>query len=448
MKAVSGTCILIGLLWVSSVLATVYYKEEFNNMDGWVESKQPNRRDDQRGKFKLATGKFYGDPEINLGYQTSTDARFYVSSSKMASPFVDGSKTLVFQFSVKHEQELDCGGGYLKLLPDTPDFDPESFTNESPYGVMFGPDICGSGTRKVHLIFTYKGKNYLWKKDARCETDTLTHVYTLVVDGTTDKYEMWIDMSKKEYGSIAEDWDILPAKQIADPSAKKPADWVDEKEIVDVTDTKPADWDEIPENIPDPKATKPDDWNDDEDGKWEPPMIPNPEYKGKWKAKMIPNPAYKGEWKAPMIDNPDYFQDDHILETILGKEGFGHIGIEIWQVKSGTIFDNVLVTDSFQEAKDFAEATWGATKEGERKMKNQADEEDRKKRDEERRKREDEDRKRREEEDAEKDEEDEEEDEDFEPADAMDAEARKEKLEEIKRKTEAKKAADVKKDEL
>lgn len=38
------------------------------------------------------------------------------------------------------------------------------------------------------------------------------------------------------------------------------------------------DWDK-PENIPDPDAKKPEDWDEDMDGEWEPPMIPNPEYK-------------------------------------------------------------------------------------------------------------------------------------------------------------------------
>lgn len=32
-----------------------------------------------------------------------------------------------------------------------------------------GPDICGPGTKKVHVIFTYKGKNLLTKKDIRCK---------------------------------------------------------------------------------------------------------------------------------------------------------------------------------------------------------------------------------------------------------------------------------------
>ena len=47
---------------------------------------------------------------------------------------------------------------------------------------MFGPDICGSGTKRVHAIFTYKGKNLLTKKTVNCETDELTHVYTLIVN--------------------------------------------------------------------------------------------------------------------------------------------------------------------------------------------------------------------------------------------------------------------------
>lgn len=40
---------------------------------------------------------------------------------------------------------------------------------ESPYNIMFGPDICGPGTKKVHVIFNYKGQNLLIKKDVRCK---------------------------------------------------------------------------------------------------------------------------------------------------------------------------------------------------------------------------------------------------------------------------------------
>jgi len=49
------------------------------------------------------------------GIQTSEDARFYGISAKFDKPFTNDGKTLVIQFTVKHEQEIDCGGGYVKV---------------------------------------------------------------------------------------------------------------------------------------------------------------------------------------------------------------------------------------------------------------------------------------------------------------------------------------------
>ncbi len=57
-----------------------------------------------------------------------------------------------------------------------------------------------------------------------------------------------IDDEKVESGSLFEDWDILPPKEINDPAQSKPADWVDQKTIADPEDKKPEDWDK-PETI-------------------------------------------------------------------------------------------------------------------------------------------------------------------------------------------------------
>merc|ERR1712071_630095 len=150
---------------------------------------------------------------------------------------------------------------------------------------------------------------------------------------------------------------------------------------------KPEDFDK-PELIADPDAKKPSDWDDEEDGEWEPPMISNPEYKGEWKPKQIDNPAYK--------------EDD----TIGQFENVGHVGFEIWQVKSGTIFDNILVTDDIAEAEKEAKEVFEVTKEGEKKMKDKQDEEERKKQEEEeKKKKEEEDKKKSEEKPAEETEE-------------------------------------------
>lgn len=81
-----------------------------------------------------------------IGIQTSQDARFYAASTKFA-PFSNEDKPLVVQFSVKHEQNIDCGGGYLKVFDCS--VNQKELHGESPYHIMFGPDICGPGTKKV-----------------------------------------------------------------------------------------------------------------------------------------------------------------------------------------------------------------------------------------------------------------------------------------------------------
>jgi len=128
---------------------------------------------------------------------------------------------------------------------------------------------------------------------------------------------------------------------------------VDEKEIDDPAASKPEGWDDIPKQIHDTQASKPADWDTELDGEWEAPLIDNPEYKGEWKATRISNPAYKGEWVHPKIENPDYKDD----ETIGKFESNKYLGIEIWQVKAGTIFDNFLVTDDLATAKTWAQKT-------------------------------------------------------------------------------------------
>lgn len=69
------------------------------------------------------------------GLQTSEDAKFYALSTRFG-PFSNENETLVVQFSVKHEQGIDCGGGYVKLFPDT--LNQEDMHSESEYYVMFG----------------------------------------------------------------------------------------------------------------------------------------------------------------------------------------------------------------------------------------------------------------------------------------------------------------------
>jgi len=142
----------------------------------------------------------------------------------------------------------------------------------------------------------------------------------------------------------------------------------------DPEDKKPEGWDDIKEEIVDPEATKPADWDDELDGEWAAPTIRNPEYKGKWSPKRIDNPLYKGPWEHPQIDNPEYKPDN----TLYHYPSFGAVGIEVWQVTAGTTWDNILVTDSVEEA-DAAYETFKGRKDQESALHKAEEEEKNKK---------------------------------------------------------------------
>merc|ERR1712093_12666 len=252
------------------------------------------------------------------------------------------------QYQAKYEKDIECGGGYLKVGPKMDD--PTKFGDPTVYNIMFGPDKCGY-TKRTHLIFTYKGKNVLKKADLdyKQEGEGTSHLYRLIVkpDNTV---RVEIDEEKIYEGSLKEDWEMLKAKEISDPDDKKPEDWVDDS------------------MIDDREAKKPDDWDEEEDGEWEAPMKDNPEFKGEWIAKRISNPAYKGFWEAKKIANPEFKDDDSLYKYA----DFGFIGFDLWQVKGGTIFDNIIITDDVAEADTFAKK-WKELSEVEKSKKKEED---------------------------------------------------------------------------
>merc|ERR1712039_474639 len=173
-----------------------------------------------------------------------------------------------------------------------------------------------------------------------------THLYTLVVK-PDNTYVVYLDLKEKASGSLHESWDF-PNKTHNDPADKKPEDWVDLKKVDDPTQKKPDDW-VTEQRIRDPTAEQPSEWDEEEDGTWEAPMIDNPKYKGAWFATQVDNPAYKGEWLPKQLDNPDYVEEVYPFDDI------GGVGFELWTVNNGSIFDNILICDSFEHAKAIGE---------------------------------------------------------------------------------------------
>ncbi|XP_042502023.1 calreticulin-3 isoform X2 [Macadamia integrifolia] len=314
---------------IDFAVSEIIFEERFD--DGWESrwvKSDWKRSEGKAGYFKHTAGKWSGDPD-DRGIQTSTDARHFAISAKIPE-FSNKDRTLVLQYSVRFEQDIECGGGYIKLLSGY--VNQKKFSGDTPYSVMFGPDICGTDKKKLHLIVSYQGQNYPIKKDLQCETDKLTHFYTFILrpDAT---YSILVDNRERESGSMYTDWDILPPRKIKDVTAKKPADWDDREYIDDPNDVKPKGHGSIPTEIPDPKSKK-----------------------------KIKNPNYKGKWRIPWIDNPE-FEDDPDLYVM---KPIKYVGIDVWQVKAGSVFDNILICDDPEYAKQVVEDIWAKNREAEK----------------------------------------------------------------------------------
>lgn len=64
------------------------------------------------------------------GIQTYKDAKHYAISAKIPG-FSNKNRTLVVQYSIKFEQDIECGGGYMKLLSGY--VNQKKFGGDTPY---------------------------------------------------------------------------------------------------------------------------------------------------------------------------------------------------------------------------------------------------------------------------------------------------------------------------
>jgi len=365
MVAMRHALLLLGSLNVAS--AKVYFSETFSEgwESRWTLSKWKESDKEKMGKWVTATGKWFKDAIEDRGIQTSEIMKFYSIAASFES-FSNAGKELIVQYQAKYEKDLGCGGGYLKVGPTQTDL--TTFGDPTPYNIMFGPDQCNADKR-THLIFRgSNGTNFLKKSELpyKQEGEGISHLYRLVLrPDSTVRVE--VDQEKLYEGSLKEDWDMLPNKEVSDPNDQKPADWIEDAMMVDPADKKPADWVDEKRTV-DADSKKPEEWDEEEDGEWEAPHTDNPDFKGEWAAKRIANPAFKGEWVAKKITNPDFVDDPELYKY----SSFGFVGFDVYQTKAGTIFDNIVITDTVAEADEFAQR-WKSLSEVEHAEKKKAD---------------------------------------------------------------------------
>ncbi|XP_016972260.1 calnexin isoform X2 [Drosophila rhopaloa] len=337
----------------------------------------------------------------DLGLVLKSKAKHAAISAPLRQPFeFKQDKPLVVQYEVTLQEGQECGGSYLKLLSAGKDTEQlKAFNDKTPYTIMFGPDKCGNDV-KMHFIFRHVNpingtitEKHCNKPKNRLEEpfkDKLPHLYQLVVR-PDNSFEIRVDHKIINEGSLLTDFKppVNPSAEIDDPNDHKPEAWDEREKIPDPTAHKPEDWDEDappqlpdtgavmpdgwleeePDMIFDPTASKPEDWDSEIDGEWEAPLVDNPVCEkaagcGKWKAPLIPNPNYKGKWRAPMIENPNY-QGKWAPRKIANPDFFedlkpfqmtpiSAVGLELWSMSSDILFDNLIITDDVEVARDFA----------------------------------------------------------------------------------------------
>ncbi|XP_039146874.1 calreticulin-like [Dioscorea cayenensis subsp. rotundata] len=95
----------------------VFFEEHFDDEweDQWVVFNW-RKQDYMAGEWNHTSSKWSGDYE-NKGIQITMDYQFYTILAELPE-FSNKEKTLVFQISTKHEQKINCGGGYMKFISE------------------------------------------------------------------------------------------------------------------------------------------------------------------------------------------------------------------------------------------------------------------------------------------------------------------------------------------
>uniref|UniRef100_A0A8D0H4X5 Calreticulin n=1 Tax=Sphenodon punctatus TaxID=8508 RepID=A0A8D0H4X5_SPHPU len=118
---------LISIIWKNMWLFSSAFPDRWQKR--WVQSQYKS----DYGKFRLSPGTTFGDRQKDTGLQTSQSSRYYALSARF-KPFSNVGETLVIQFTAKHEQAIDCGGGYIKLFPAG--LNQATMNGESTYYIM------------------------------------------------------------------------------------------------------------------------------------------------------------------------------------------------------------------------------------------------------------------------------------------------------------------------
>ena len=105
----------VASLLASTASAKIFFQDTFDSADWQSRWQVPQKNSAQLGEWELSSGKFFANEATNQGLKTVDNMRFYALTAPFAEPFTNANSDLIVQFSAKNEQNLNCGGAYVKV---------------------------------------------------------------------------------------------------------------------------------------------------------------------------------------------------------------------------------------------------------------------------------------------------------------------------------------------
>ena len=195
--------LLLTLLLSNIVMGKILFAEDFDTEEWkktWVKS---NWKNEKQAEFKHTEGTL-APKNFTKGLYTSQETKYYVLSRKFKPALNLSESPLVLQHSVKYEDSIVCGNGFIKLFP--PDYNANECGFETPALVTFGPDVCSTNNR-IAVLLNHNGLGEMWRKKVEAPVDKLTHFFTLMLkhDGS---YQLYVDAEPVAEGSIESEWQV------------------------------------------------------------------------------------------------------------------------------------------------------------------------------------------------------------------------------------------------
>lgn len=197
---------MFNFFFISLSTSTFYLKETFDTGTSthWRVPKKL-RPFTKLGKWAVSTGDCYGSQQKWLGLTTTQSHRDYLLYTNFNQPMNTTKSDFVLSYTLRMNPFVDCSGQFVKIMDASSDM--TNFSQDLPFAIKFGPDVCGPSFKRTHVVIMYNGKEYETNHPIGVIKDPFTHSYSLIIRAN-NTYAVLIDGEVADESTLEERFDI------------------------------------------------------------------------------------------------------------------------------------------------------------------------------------------------------------------------------------------------